>query len=389
MALTSPLQDGVTPGGYGANQTQNVLAVGKGYSGTSNKAAREDHIHPINVNILFTPLPVGAVNPAAIGNIGTAAGFGSPGRPGHSYFETTAYALANHVHAYMFADYMVTTGSRVAYKPLADGETLSVCSSIAVLEGSGASRHELIYLSLEKSAARTQGGSCGIANFPARADHAHPVNAPSQSTAADVASALAQSIYSASDNESTTNKIGVSCAAGCSDKYARADHVHEIKFPTLQNGIYVDGKDGATGHPTVSNGVITAWSATSTGAGMLGTSPFAARLDHTHALNVDSTAPADIGASASAGTATTYARRDHVHKLPTLTSAVNANQSCWIVTSITDNGTNTVVSYYPGTIYLDGRVKITAGVQSSINLASARAISDLQYRVGVLEDELL
>jgi len=28
-------------------------------------------------------------------------------------------------------------------------------------------------------------------------------------------------------------------------------------------------------------------------------------------------------------------------------------------------------------------------VQSSINLASARAISDLQYRVGVLEDELL
>ena len=386
MALTSPLQDGVTPGGYSTNQTQNSLTVGRGYSGTSNKAAREDHIHPINVNILFTPMPVGAVNPAAIGATAVAAGGGSPGRPGHSGFETTAYALANHVHSYMFADYMVSGNNRVAYKPLADGETLSACASYAVLSGTGVSRRELIYFNFTKASTRTAEGSCGIANFPARADHAHPVNAPTKSTEAAVASALAQSSYSASSNESTTNRIGTACAAGCSEKYARADHVHSIKFPTLNSGIYVAGKDGSTGHPTVSNSVITAWSTVSSGAGQLGTSPFAARLDHTHALNVDSTAPANIGTTASAGTATTYARRDHVHKLSTLTSAVQSNQSCWIVTNINDNGTNTVVSYYPGTIYLDGRVQITAGTQNTINLASARAIADLISRVGDLED---
>ncbi len=251
MALTSPLQDGLTPGGYGTNQTQNSLTVGRGFSGTSNKAAREDHIHPINVNIHFTPLPVGAVNPAEIGVLGSSAGIGSPGRPGHSYFETTAYALANHVHAYMFADWMTSNGSPVPYKPLADGETLSACVSNAVLIGSGRSQRERIYFNFTKASERTQEGSCGIANFPARADHSHPVNAPSKSTEAAVAAALAQSSYSASDNESTTNKIGTACAAGCSDKDARADHVHGVG----DNG--ATAKEPVTGYYYVST--LPAW----------------------------------------------------------------------------------------------------------------------------------
>ena len=51
----------------------------------------------------------------------------------------------------------------------------------------------------------------------------------------------------------------------------------------------------------------------------VGTATVPARRDHVHNYSFDATAPAALGATAAVGTATQPARRDHVHPLPSLT----------------------------------------------------------------------
>ncbi len=57
----------------------------------------------------------------------------------------------------------------------------------------------------------------------------------------------------------------------------------------------------------------------SDGAGIVGTSPSAARADHVHPANVDNVVPAELGVTPHAGVSTVYARRDHVHPRPNAT----------------------------------------------------------------------
>lgn len=83
--------------------------------------------------------------------------------------------------------------------------------------------------------------------------------------------------------------------------FAPADHDH--------NGLYAPfGTVSFPGYGTAAPGADTA----NGSAGAAGTTAVS-KADHTHKLNVDATVPAAAGGTAAVGTATTYARRDHVH----------------------------------------------------------------------------
>lgn len=79
------------------------------------------------------------------------------------------------------------------------------------------------------------------------------------------------------------------------------------------------------------------------GTASLGTATTYAKTDHVHPLNVDATAPADLG-TASVGSATTYARRDHVHNTPIVVGSVTTTIS-W-----TDSGSG----YYTQIVSVTG-----------------------------------
>lgn len=116
------------------------------------------------------------------------------------------------------------------------------------------------------------------------------------------------------------------------------------------------------------------------GSGSVGAATAYSREDHRHPLNVDSTAPANLGTPAS-GSASTYARRDHVHKMPTASDvgALPANTS--FVSSVNgQTGDASVASYSSGTDgiwtyrqYSDGTYH--AWYEGAVNLLAGTAFA--------------
>ena len=94
------------------------------------------------------------------------------------------------------------------------------------------------------------------------------------------------------------------------------------------------------------------------GSASLGSATTYAKTDHIHPLNVDSTAPANLGAAA-AGSATTYAKRDHVHNTPIVVGSVTTTAS-W-----TDSGSG----YYTQSVTISG-----ATANSKIDLQPSAAV---------------
>lgn len=100
---------------------------------------------------------------------------------------------------------------------------------------------------------------------------------------------------------SVTKKSGTG-APGTTDVYAvNLNNNTEAGTFNVYNG--EDGQ-GAPGSQTPQS---------DSGSGVVGTANAYSREDHRHPLNVDATAPENLGASAAAGSSATYARRDHVH----------------------------------------------------------------------------
>lgn len=115
----------------------------------------------------------------------------------------------------------------------------------------------------------------GVRTRVPRSDHVHPSNV----------------------NNTNPATLGPSIAAapGVSLVYPRLDHVHPVNTETDANAFMKDLPGGAPG-----------------------TSVNFPRSDHQHALNVDAVVPATISRyTASTGAAAAYARRDHIHNLPT------------------------------------------------------------------------
>ena len=229
-----PLQDGITHdivvGGSSVHK-DNKLQYGYGFTGRSKRAAREDHIHPLNINLSFMPFPVGAFPPEGLSNKPNIAS-AYPGAVGDSNYKTRTYALANHIHSYMFADYIATDrkGAIELFKPLKDGAKWTKAIPFAfVASGKGAVGLEY---SLDASNIagvitenRVEAGFSGMANYPARADHSHPLNVPPSS-----------------DGTNKPKPVGGISSNGTSPYYARLDHTHAIQMPesyTEQNGWFV------------------------------------------------------------------------------------------------------------------------------------------------------
>lgn len=203
--MAGPYQDGFTPGAPGISW--GVNGGGNGNSGSSEKAAREDHIHPLNVNTNYMPIPVGG----GIQNIIALSGSGHPGSIGLGTYRTMAYALANHVHAYLFCDYLGREGSTIT-GPSRDGVAYGSFSISTGQYNQGISAGVNGALGAETSA---PDGSVGKALFPARADHSHPLNVPPSG-----------------DTTSKTKSIGSENKNGSLQYYARIDHEHMLDIPT-------------------------------------------------------------------------------------------------------------------------------------------------------------
>lgn len=117
-------------------------------------------------------------------------------------------------------------------------------------------------------------GSVGTSPLTSRADHRHSLNVD-----ATVPETL-DGVKTASPGDSAT--------------YARRNHVHALSMEAVIGNILTDISGGSLG----SGGKLS-------------------HSNHRHPLNVDATNPADISqTAASPGDSATYARRNHVHKLP-------------------------------------------------------------------------
>ena len=239
-----PLQDGITHdivvGGSSVHKDNN-LQYGYGFTGRSKRAAREDHIHPLNINLSFMPFPVGAFPPEGLSskpNIASAY----PGAVGDSNYKTRTYALANHIHSYMFADYIATSrnGAIETFKPLKDGAKWTKAIPFAfVANGKGAVGLEY---SLDASNIagvvtenRVEAGFSGMANYPARADHSHPLNVPPSS-----------------DTDSKSKEIGKENKNGESAYYARLDHEHMLGIPEVDE----NSSELTSGYLTINNNFV-------------------------------------------------------------------------------------------------------------------------------------
>ena len=225
--MAGPYQDGFSPYAPGILWGRNDGGEGTGNSGSSEKAAREDHVHPLNVNINYIPIPVGG----GINNVINVTGNGHPGSIGLSQTKTRAYALANHVHAYLFCDVLGRTGSTNT-GPVRDGVRYAGFSIDSVVFSNNFPTGVKGKLAMESSVAE---GFCGVANYPARADHSHPLNVPPSS-----------------DTASKTKEIGKENKNGESAYYARLDHEHMLGIPEVDKN-----SSGLTsGYLTINNNFV-------------------------------------------------------------------------------------------------------------------------------------
>jgi len=139
--------------------------------------------------------------------------------------------------------------------------------------------------------------SVGTSTREARADHQHPVN---------VGATLPSAI-----NLNSVASVGAALL------YSRKDHIHGLTTEAVAANLQEDGPSGA--------GEV----------GVAGTSVNFVRADHQHPLNVTATLPltADLTQASAIGVATTYSRRDHVHKVEESSLVFEQISFSWVLSN--------------------------------------------------------
>ena len=238
---------------------QDVVS-GAAEEGTSGEVSRADHVHS------GVPAPATTVLNTQYTGTGTVGA-------------DTIYARQDHRHGLdktnrfddSDAPQNVTTGASAA------GDDDVPARRDHIHGGDTNTQHTLF--SGTPANVTTGTGAAGSSVTVARGDHVHGGDSNTQRSLSD----------------STPQNVAETGAAGSNSEVSREDHVH-----------------GGAPQPADS---IVAETITATGTVGSSTSEFA-REDHRHGINVaglfDSTNPEDVG-TAAPGTATTAARRDHVH----------------------------------------------------------------------------
>lgn len=284
LTTDPPITLGVTSISFSAIgvATTNPSDIGVTAQGTSNKWARQDHVH-------------------AHGN--------QTGGSLHSTVSNTAAGFAPSVGASGTA--LISTGTAATWQTIA-----SVTSTAPV--------------NVTKAAAVV-----GVSTEAARADHKHDIT-----TAAAVALAIdstntegtSTSIARADHTHAITAgtpvalTVGGSNSAGVATTFTRSDHTHSLPAFGTTSGTFAQGNDSrftddrtASGLRTATTVVaISAATAPTTGQALVATSSTAATWQTVSNFSLASTTPANVDKSTAAvGVGTTAARADHKHDIST------------------------------------------------------------------------
>lgn len=234
------------PDGYSSiGQPQETLRTlnipgANGHIGSSEILARADHIHPLNYS-KATPRPIGipyGVAKAAESNKANFGFFGDIGIPYESNNNITnhlcnTYALSNHVHSYGFCEPTSITNSDKPYNLFPDGKKTAF--QYLTLTSGGTVVPNWRGTSISDYSADKFGYS-GVAAFPARLDHTHPLNCKELHDSSSTGNNVKNNIKPIGFDPSKSTS-GYGASYGTDHYYARTDHIHPL--PT--NGI------GATG----------------------------------------------------------------------------------------------------------------------------------------------
>ena len=337
------LDSNVKPDGYVPAGTAGMTILMNeppycGYTGTSTKAARADHVHPLNIDNSRPPQPIGML-PLPSGTQktrlptdgdltqGVYGQTGIPSSSGANSEKSKTYSLSNHVHAYGFVTGV--TGD-TPFMAVRDGAY--VVTDLNIYQQTG--NYSLLMrvnMEIGESDGSYKYGSLGRIPFPARLDHTHPLNVADLQVIGDTGS-----------TGDYVKPIGDSPSHGTSPFYARVDHVHKYKLGDIQTsgktegdvaaipdgkyvGLLSEDTTGDVAKVTL-RGVLTNSSIEK--EGYAGDSKIPARYDHVHPLNLADLLISGatgqtgayvkpVGAEAKHGTSPFYARVDHVHSMPT------------------------------------------------------------------------
>jgi len=276
---------------------QNLSATASASAGTSEKAARADHVHAIPTAAPVTQTP----------NQSNAAG------------SSASLARADHVHD-------IPTAAPISQTPdnsNSDGSATTFSKSDHV--------HDIptgVASGLDSTSTNTQGSAAAFA----RQDHTHHVASGTpvtQSTDQANAAGTSPNFAKADHVHNIPTDVPVQANAdgtdlqGSSTKFARADHKHDIAVatPVTQNTDQANAAGSSSGlaradhvHNIPTDVPI---QANADGTDLQGSSTKFARADHKHDIAVAVPVTQTPDQSNSAGSSSSLARADHVHDIPT------------------------------------------------------------------------